>query len=143
MLRILGVFFAFILTAACGHFANLGIDSERLDTANKQLAAYSGEISALAQFGERLVVTGVITQEQAIRAADHLDEALETIRVAQAQITATGDPIAAESALDRVRLSIDLALGILTAFAPEETAYHLQKRERLKNANFFIAYADP
>lgn len=113
---------AVLSLAGCGHIANLGIDPARLDTANRQLAAYAGEITALADLGTDLVERGVISPDQGLRVADHLENALDLATAAQAQLAETGDPQAAERTIEQIARSIDLALGLLTAFAPMETA---------------------
>ncbi len=109
--------FALVLSG-CGHFANLGIDSARLDTANKQLLAYSSEIQVLAELGESLVVRGVITKSQGRNAGVYLQRALDLVEEAQEAIVATGDPLTAETKIIRVQRSISLALELLTSLAP-------------------------
>lgn len=111
-----------LMLSACGTIANLGIDPARLDTANKQLAAYGGEIIAIAQLAAELNETGVLSDEQTTQVAEELQAALNLAVIAQRQLEETGDPRQAEQTIDRIARSIDLALGLLTAFAPEETS---------------------
>lgn len=129
MLKKIGFIVASVfLLAGCGHFANLGIDSERLDTINKQFVAYAGEITALAMLGEELVARNVITSAQGLKAAGYLQEALDLVEVAHAEAILSGDPLAAETTLEKVQRSVTLALGILTAFTPTSSTAFIDPR---------------
>lgn len=110
---------ALLMLGGCA--STLGIDKDRLDTANKQLADKVLFVESLARFATRLVQRGVITPDQGDIAATHLQTSLNALNTAQAAVARNGDPTEAEETIERVDRSLAIVLDLLLAFAPSQT----------------------
>ena len=129
--------FAAILLAAAalgGCVSTLGVDNERLNTANKQLADKVLFVETLANFATRLVRSRVITANQGRQVGGILQRSLNTLNETQASISRNGDPSQAQDALDRVDQSLAIVLDLLTTFAPASTSAIETYRHRLEYA---------
>jgi hypothetical protein len=104
-----------------GCVSTLGVDADRLDTANKQLADKVLFVETLANFATRLTAQRVISPENGRQVASSLQEALNALNTTQASIARNGDPSQTVDTIDRVDRLLAVALDLLVAFAPTET----------------------
>lgn len=105
-----------IMALALASCTGLGINSDRLDTANKQLAAYAGEVQALVTLTDSLYSRGVLNEVPATKALNRLQEANDLIRSATDAVAANGDPRLAEEDIDKIQILVDIALDLLIDF---------------------------
>lgn len=116
-------FLAIILaTVLSGCATVFGVDAGKLDSANKQLAAATVQVEALALLTTDLLAADVITPSQARAVSTNLRTALEAIQTAKNAVAASGDPSQADTALEIAARSIDITLRLLQSFAPTQTA---------------------
>jgi len=116
-------FLAIILSIALGGCATVfGVDAGKLDSANKQLAAATVQIEALAVLTTDLLAADVITPSQARAVSTNLRTALDAIQTAKDAVAASGNPSQADTALEIAARSIDITLRLLQSFAPRSTA---------------------
>lgn len=108
------------LMAACAT-GPLGVDNDRLDTANKQLLAYAGEVAALATLTDELYDRGVVDGPTALRIADQLQQANDLLRSATESVARNGDPSQAEDAISRTQVLVGIALDLLVDFGLTES----------------------
>lgn len=116
-----------VLTGVSGCFSTLGIDAERLDTSNKQLADKVKFVTAWANFAADLRDRGVIDQRQADRVEGHLATALNALVETQRAISEGGDPSQAEDTLTRVDRTLTIVLDLLNVLAPNSTQTFLEE----------------
>lgn len=105
-----------------GCVSTLGVDQDRLDTANKQLADKVLFVESLANFATRLVEQRVISGQQGRQVAARLQEALNALNTTQAAIARSGDPSQAPDTLERVDRTLAIVLDLLLAFAPGQSS---------------------
>lgn len=129
MIKLFGGFIASLCMLAMTACAGLGIDSSRLDTTNKQLAAYAGEIAALVELTDELSARQVIDSQTTINVLDRLQQANDIVRSATESVALNGDPRLADNALDRVQVLVDIALDLLVDFGLGDSASNDAERE--------------
>lgn len=105
-----------------GCVSTLGVDKDRLDTANKQLADKVLFVESLANFATRLTNQRVLSSRQAAQVAGHLQSALNRLNQTQAAIASTGDPSQTLDTLTRVDQVLATVLDLLVLFAPENAS---------------------
>lgn len=113
---------ALLVFMASGCVSTLGIDNERLDTANKQLADKVVFVESLADFATRLVQARVISGDEGRRVAGILQRSLNALNETQAAISRSGDPSQASDTLTRVDQSLAIVLDLLLVFAPTQSS---------------------
>lgn len=91
----------------------LGVDPALIDTTNKGLAVVAVEIAATADLTKTLLEADAITPAQAAKARDVLQDALDGVKAAQAQIAESGDPILANSALNKAQSAVELVRALI------------------------------
>ncbi len=115
--------------AAC---QGLGIEEDRLDTANKQLLAYAGEVAALATLTEDLHERRVIDNNTTLKIADALQRANDILRSATEAVAINGDPSQAENSIEQVQILVGVALDLLVDFGlTEDRASYVREQGRL------------
>ncbi len=112
-----------------GCVSTLGINNDRLNTANKQLADKVLFVESMAEFATRLVQTRTISALQGRQVGGILQKSLNTLNETQAAISRSGDPSQAQSTLDAVDQSLAIVLDLLTTIAGPATASFLTQWE--------------
>lgn len=119
--KTLGAVILAVLTLG-GCVSTLGVDNDRLDTANKQLADKVLFVQSIANFATRLVQQRVISPAQGRSVAGHLQQSLTTLNQTQASIARNGDPSQAGDVLSQVDQTLAIVLDLLLALAPGQTS---------------------
>lgn len=104
---------ALAMALMLGGCSTLGVDKDRLDTANKQLADKIVFVDKLVSLTRSLNAKQVITVAQARAAARTLQQAKDTLQAAQRAVANNGDPSQAQTTLDRVDQSLAVVLDLL------------------------------
>jgi hypothetical protein len=115
---------AAILLSGCSLMHSMiGVSPSEIDTTNKALAASAAQLTITYNLTTDLLESGVITASQASKVKSALDPALDIVKNIQATVERTGDPSGAANAIETATVALQIAMNLLTEFAPTQTAY--------------------
>lgn len=92
------------------------IGYENADTTRKAIVVANAEIRAANLLLQDLVTRNAISDASAISALNSLRDAHATLQAALDALVLSGDPAAAESALERVNSSLSLVILLLSTY---------------------------
>jgi len=92
---------------------------ENVDTTRKAIVVANAEIRAANLLLQDLITRDAITDASAVSALNALREAHAGLQTALDALTLSGDPAAAQTALDRVNSSISLVILLLSTYTGE------------------------
>ena len=87
---------------------------ENVDTTRKAILVANAEIRAANLLLQDLIQTGQIEQDDAARAHQSLQSAKDNLQTANDLLNLVGDPAGATSSLERARVSLNLAITLLS-----------------------------
>jgi len=118
-MKMMLIAFAALVLSGCGTFQKLyGFDAAQLDTANKQIAFGLSQVEGFSQLTFNLLLSDTINATQAQRVKSNLDDAFNVLDAARLALLISGDPVAAQTEIEKATRSIQLALIVLNEFAP-------------------------
>ena len=118
--KISGIYFAFILSFIMGVTACSTLGYENVDTTRKAIVVANAEIRAANLLLQDLIGRRAIGREPATRALNDLRTAHNHLQTALSAIDAAGDPVLANTSLNRARLSLSIALNLLAPLVGDE-----------------------
>ena len=114
--------FAIIIALAIGVVSIQGCATagyENVDSTRKAIVVANAEIRAANLLLQDLVRRDAISDDSARSALNSLREAHEALQTALDALALTGDPVAANTALDRANSSLSLVILLLSTYTGE------------------------
>lgn len=120
-MKIRTILLALMALPLAGCLSLTGVDPDRLDTANKQIADKVVFVKSVATFARRLLEGGVIDADQARSVGRNLNAQLTLLENTQRSIAMNGDPSEAVGVVEQVDRALATVLDLLTIYAPTQT----------------------
>lgn len=106
------ILYAFVALSIQG-CTTLGYGDVDIDTTRKSILVANAEVQGATLLLKDLVARRAISRSQAQSTKDGLQDAKDALQLALNAVNLSGDPIAADSHLDRAKIGIRIALSIL------------------------------
>lgn len=109
----------FLILALAQGCASNGYGEADIDTTRKGILVANAEVRSVNLLLQDLIARRAISQSDAQRAKDSLQDAHDALQLALDAVNVAGDPVAAETWQQRANRSLSLALTLLTPLLDE------------------------